>query len=80
MNNAVFGRSMGNVWKHRIYELSGCGVEFRCCHCLVSKPNCHTGKFFTETFAIEIRKTETLIKKPIYLGLSILKLSKTVVY
>ena len=37
--------------------------------------------FFTENLlAIKMRKTQTLINKPVYLGLSILDLSKTVIY
>ena len=40
-----------------------------------------TTKFFIENqLVIEIRKTETLINKPVYLGLSILYLSKSVIY
>ena len=41
---------------------------------LVSEPNYHT----TNLQAIEMRKTQTLINKPVYFGLSILDLSKTV--
>ena len=38
-------------------------------------------KFLTENLlAIEIRKTQILMNKPNYLGLSILDLSKTVIY
>ena len=48
---------------------------------LVSKPNFHTNKFFTEKLlAIEMRKTKIIMNKPVYLGLSILDLSKTVLY
>ena len=48
---------------------------------LVSEPNYHTTKFFTENLlAIEMRKTQILMNKPVYLGLSILDLSKTVMY
>ena len=36
----------------------------------------HTTKFFTENLlAIEMRKTQILMNKPVYLGLSILDLS-----
>ena len=46
---------------------------------LVSEPNYRTTKFFTEDLlAIEMRKTQILINKPIYLGLSILDLSENV--
>ena len=48
---------------------------------LVSEPNYHTTKFFTKSLsAIEMRKTQILMNKPVYLGLSILDLSKTVMY
>ena len=37
---------------------------------LVSEPNCHTKKFFTENLlAIEMRKSQILMNKPVYLGL-----------
>ena len=47
----------------------------------MSEPYYHTTKFFTENLlAIEIRKTQILINKPVYLGLSILDISKTVMH
>ena len=48
---------------------------------LVSEPNYPSAKFFTENLlAIEMRKTQILMNNPVYLGLSILDLSKTVMY
>ena len=48
---------------------------------LVSEPNCQTAKFFTENvLTTEIQKTQILMNKPVYLGLSILDLSKTAMY
>ena len=48
---------------------------------LVSEWNYHTIKFFTENLlTIETRKPQILMSKPVYLGLSILHLSKTVMY
>ena len=48
---------------------------------LVSEPNYHTAKFFTEhILAIEMKWTEILINKPVYLGPSILELSKILMY
>ena len=48
---------------------------------LVSEPNYHTTKIFTENLlAIEIKKTEILMNRPVYLGLSILGLSKILMY
>ena len=47
---------------------------------LISERNYQTKKLFTEyVLAIEIRKTQILINKPVYLGLSILDLSETVI-
>ena len=47
----------------------------------VSQPNYQTTKFFTENLlATEMRKTQTLMNKLVYLGLLILDLSKTAMY
>ena len=78
MNNAVFGKTLESVRKHRNIKLV---TTERRRSCLVSEPNYHTTKFFTENIlTIEIRKTETLMNKLVYLGLSMLYLSKTVMY
>ena len=48
---------------------------------LVSEPYCHNKTFFTENvLATEMRETQILMNKPVYLRLSILDLSKTVMY
>ena len=47
----------------------------------MSEPNYHTAKFFTENLlAIEMRKIQILMNKPVYFGLSILELSKILIY
>ena len=47
-------------------------------NCFVSKPNYHTKKIFTENLLpIEMKNVHVLMNKPVYLGLSILDLSKT---
>ena len=54
MINAVFGKSMENVRKHRDIKLVTTG---RRRNYLVSEPNYHTTKFFTEhLLAIEMKK------------------------
>ena len=46
---------------------------------LVSEPNNHTTKCFTQNLlSIKMRKTQILMTKLVYLGLSILDLSKPV--
>ena len=78
MKNAVFGKTTENMRKHKSIKLIT--IE-RTRKYLVSEPNYHTTKFSTENFlALEIRKTQILKNKPIYLGLSILDLSKTLMY
>ena len=78
MNNAVFGKNMENVRKHRDTKLVT--TERRMNH-LVSEPYYHTTKFSTENLlAIEMKKPEILMNKPICFGLSMLKLSKTLMY
>ena len=75
MNNAVFGNSMETVRKHGNIKLE---TTERRRNCLVSEPNYHTTKIFTENLlSIEMRKTQILMNNPVYLGLSILDLSKT---
>ena len=47
----------------------------------MSEPNYHTTKFFTEyLLAIEMKKTEILMNKPAWVELSILELSKILIY
>ena len=78
MISAVFGKTIENVTKHK--NIIPVTTERRRIN-LVSEPNYCTTKFFTESLlAIEMRKTQILINKPVYLGLSILDLSKTVIH
>ena len=45
------------------------------------EPNCHTTELFTENLlAIEMRKTQILMNELVYPGLSILNVSKTVIF
>ena len=78
MINAVSGKTIENVGKHRNIKLV---TTERRRNYLVLEPNFHTTKFFTEhLLAIEMRKTQMLMNKPIYLGLSTLDLSKILMY
>ena len=78
MNNAVLGKTMVNVRKHRDIKLVTTDKRR---NQLVSEPNYHTKKWFSENLlAIEMKKTKVKMNKPVYLGLSILEISKTLMY
>ena len=78
MNNSIFEKTMENVRKHRDIKLVT--IDKRR-NQLVSEPNYHTTKWFSENLlAIEMKKTNVKINKPIYLDLSILETSKTLMY
>ena len=75
INNSVFGKTMENVRTHRDIKLA-INNKKRCK--LPSKPNYYTTKWFSKSFlAIEIKKTKVKMNKTIYLGFSILQVSKT---
>ena len=78
MNNVVFGKTMENVRKRRDIKL----VKTDCKrNRLVSEPNYHTMKLITENLSIiEMKKVKVKMDKPIYLGLSILEISKIIIY
>ena len=67
MNNGVFGKTMENVKRHRDIKLV---TTERRRNYLVSEPNYYTTIFFTKI----------LMNKPVYLGLSIIELSKILTY
>ena len=78
MNNAVFGKTMENVRKHRDIKLVT--TEEKRIK-LVSEPNYHTTKHFSKNLlAIEMKKTKVKMNKLVYLGMSILDISKTLMY
>ena len=78
MNNAVFGKTMENVRKHRDIKLVKTDKKG---NKLVSEPNFHTMKLIDNNLAIiEMRKVKVKMNKPIYLGLSILDISKITMY
>ena len=78
MNNAVFGKTMENVRKHQDIKLVKSDKKR---NKLVSEPNFHTMKLIDNNLAIiEMKKVKVKVNKPIYLGLSILDISKITMY
>ena len=78
MINAAFGKPMENVRKYRDIKLVTTDKRR---NQLVSEPNYHAIKWFSENLvAIEMRKTKGRMNKPIYLGMAILDINKTLMY
>ena len=78
MNNSVFGKTMENVRKHRDIKLVTTEEKRMK---LVSEPNYHTTKQFSENLlATKMKKTKVKMNKPVYLGMSLLDISKTLLY
>ena len=78
MNNALFGKTMENIRKHRDIKLVATDRKE---NKLVSEPNYHTINYISEDLSIiEMNKTKVKMNKPVYLGLSILEISKILMY
>ena len=78
MNNAVFGKIMENVGKHRDIKLVKTDHKR---NKLVSEPNHRTMNLISENLSIiELEKVKVKMNKPMYLGLSILEISKIIMY
>ena len=77
INNAVFGKAMENIRKQRDIKLTTDKKRSK----LVSEPNYHTMIYISEDLSItETNKTKIKMNKLIYLGLSILEISKLLMY
>ena len=78
MNDAVFEKTMENIRKHRDIKLVTTDKKR---NKLVSEPNYRTMNYISEDLSIiEMNKTKVKMNKPIYLGLSILDISKILMY
>ena len=78
MNNSAFRKTMENVRKHIDIKLVAT-IKKR--NKLVSEPNYHTTKSFSgNLLAIEMKQIKVKMNKPVYLGLSILDISKTLMH
>ena len=78
MINTVFGKTMENLRKHRDIKLVTTD-EIR--RKLISEPNYHTKKRFSENLSTtEMKKVKVKMNKSLYLGMSMLDISKTFMY
>ena len=78
MNNSVFGKTMENIRKRVNVKLV---TNENALNKLAKKPNYKEVNIFHENLiAVHVEKTTVKLNKPIYLGMSILDLSKTLMY
>ena len=78
MNNSVFGKTMENLRKRVSIELV---KDAEKAAKLVNKPNFEDFKIFDEfLIAIKMRKTKVFMTKPVFVGMTILDLSKTLMF
>ena len=79
MNNSVFGKTMENIRNRVNVKLVNTQERLRK---LVAKPNLKSPpKTFSENLvSVHLKKTSLTMNKPVYLGMCILDLSKTIMY
>ena len=78
MNNSVFGKTMENIRNRVDVKLVNTEEKLRK---LIAKPNFRSRKIFSENLvSVHMKKTSLTMNKPVYLGMCILDLSKTIMY
>ena len=78
MNNSVFGKTMESMRNKKDIKLVTSDKRRKR---LVSEPNYYSHKNFSDhLMAIGMKKTRVKMIKPLYLGMSILDISKTLMY
>nr|CAH7717033.1 unnamed protein product [Callosobruchus chinensis] len=80
-NNAIFGKTMQNIRKHRVVKLVSSYHGRYGAKNLIASPSFHNRTIFDEDLmAIEMKQTELFFNKPLYVGMCILDISKTFMY
>ena len=78
MNNSVFGKTVENIKNRVDIRLI---TSDKVAQKLAGKPNYDCGTIFDENLiAVHMKKTKLYFNKPVYLGMSILDLSKSLMY
>ena len=78
MNNSIFGKTMENIRNRVNIKLVNDRDKAKK---LTAKPNFkHLNIFCEELIAVHLKKTSLIFNKPVYLGMCILDLSKTIMY
>ncbi|XP_050505347.1 uncharacterized protein LOC126883727 [Diabrotica virgifera virgifera] len=80
-NNSVFGKTMENIRKHRIVKLVRSWNGRYGAKNLISSARFHSRKIFNENLvAIELIKSDLVFNKPLYIGMTVLDISKLCMY
>ena len=78
MNNSVFGKTMENIRNRVNVKLVNTEERLKK---LSAEPNYKSCKIFNENLiSVHMKKTSLTMNKPVYLGMCILDLSKTIMY
>ena len=82
MNNSVFGKTMENIRNRVNIKLVDTGEQFKN---LTAKPNYESRKILNDNdnenlVSVHMKKTSLTMNKPVYLGMSILDLSKIIMF
>ena len=78
MNNSVFGKTMENIRNRKDIKLV---TSKKSALKLIAKPNFKQRTIFTENLiSVHMGKTKLIFNKPVYVGMCILDVSKTLMY
>ena len=78
MNNSVFGKTMENIRNRVNVKLANNEEKARK---LIAKANYDSHRVFSENLiSVHLKKVSLTMNKPVYLGMCILELSKTIMY
>ena len=78
MNNSVFGKAMENIRNRVDVKLVNHQNKAKK---LISKPNLkHWTRFDENLIAVHLKRTKLTFNKPVYCGMAILDISKTLIY
>ncbi|KAK3801763.1 hypothetical protein RRG08_043778 [Elysia crispata] len=80
MNNSVFGKTMENLRKRVDVKLVRAHEEDKLRRLLASPSFARANIFDDDLAAIEVHKSRLVLNRPVYVGMSILDLSKTLMY
>ena len=80
MNNSVFGKTMENLRKRVDVKLVRSHEEDKLRRLIASPSFARANNFDDDLAAIEVHKSRLVLNRPVYVGMSILDLSKTLMY